>query len=330
MTVAVALLAYATVLATAAPRLLRSASWPERAPRLAVCLWQALSLSALAAAALAGLAIAVPSARISGDLAEVLRACVMSLQTSYATPGGAAVTGAGLTLTVTLLVRVAFCATSGLARAGRARREHARKLAILARPAPGLDAVVLPHATAAAYCVPGRNQRVVLTTAAVQALSTDELRAVLAHERAHLAERHHLVLAGADILARAFPVVPLFRTARREVARLLELAADDAASRQHERHSIAAALAVLAGGGSPEVGLAAGGPTALGRVRRLLQPANPLGPARTVLGGAVIAAVLLVPLAVAAGPAVSLSHAVYCPVPAVAPPGTEPTVAALS
>ncbi|WP_322748280.1 MULTISPECIES: hypothetical protein [unclassified Frankia] len=130
MKVAVTLLAYAALLATAAPR---HASWPDRAPRLAIAVWQALSVAVLAAAALAGLALAVPSARISGDIADLLRACVMSLRASYSTPGGAGIAGAGLMLTTVLLARVGYCAASGLLRAARARRTHARKLAILAR-----------------------------------------------------------------------------------------------------------------------------------------------------------------------------------------------------
>lgn len=320
MKIAVVLLAYAALLATAAPRLLATAAWVDRAPRLAICLWQALSVSVLAAAGLAGLALAVPSARISGDIADLLRACVMSLRASYATPGGAAIAGAGLMLTTVVLLRVGSCAAAGLFRATRARRAHAGKLAILARPAPDLDAVVIPHPAAAAYCLPGRARRVVLTTAALDTLSLDQLHAVLAHERAHLTGRHHLVVAGTDAFARAFPAVPLFTAARVEVARLVELAADDAAARRHERLSVAAALATLAGGGSPKAGLAAGGPTALGRVRRLLQPAHPLGAARTVLGATVIAAVLVTPVALAAGPVLAATHATYCPLAAAAPP----------
>ena len=83
----------------------------------------------------------------------------------------------------------------------------------------------------------------------------------------------------------------------------------------HERLSVAAALAVLAGAGSPAAGLAAGGPTALGRVRRLLQPARPLGTARTMLGAVLVAAVLLTPVAVAAEPILAVTHVLYCPLP---------------
>ncbi|MBL7495139.1 M56 family metallopeptidase [Frankia sp. CNm7] len=322
MIVAAALVTYAAVLAVVAPRLLREAAWSERAPRLAVCLWQALSLSVLAAAVLAGLALAVPSVPFNINLAEMLQACVVSLRDSYATASSASVAGSGLAVVAVLLIRVAFCATAGLLQSARARREHALKLAILARPAPALGAVILAHETAAAYCLPGRNRRIVLTTAALDALGEQELAAVLAHERAHLAGRHHLALAGADTLVRAFPAVPLFTVARREIGRLLELAADDAASRRHPRLSIATALTVLAAGGGEEVGLAAGGPTALGRVHRLLAPANPLGLVRTMAGGTLAVVLLLVPIAIAAGPLLGLGHTLYCPLPAVPPPAS--------
>ncbi|MEU4721305.1 hypothetical protein AB0G06_16920 [Nonomuraea dietziae] len=43
------------------------------------------------------------------------------------------------------------------------------------------------------------------------------------------------VLAAGEAFARAFPFVPLFDVARREVARLIELRADDVAARRHPR-----------------------------------------------------------------------------------------------
>ena len=319
MIVAAVLLAHAALLAFGAAQVLQRGAWSERAPRLAVCLWQAVSLSVLAAAVLAGLALTVPSVPVTTDVAAMLHACVVSLRDSYATPGGALAAGSGLAVVAAVLARVGYCVTAGLVKAGRARRDHVRKLAILARPAPALGAVVISHDTAAAYCLPGRNRRIVLTTAAVEALRPHELAAVLAHERAHLTGRHHLILAGADALARAFPMVGLFGTAQSEIGRLLELAADDAASRRHPRLSVAAGLAVLAGGGPQKVGLAAGGPTALERMHRLLAPANPLGPARTMAGGALVVLLLLVPVAIAIGPLLELGHALYCPLPATPP-----------
>lgn len=45
-----------------------------------------------------------------------------------------------------------------------------------------------------AYCLPRLAPRVVLSYAALQALSAEQVRAVLAHEQAHLRARHDLVL----------------------------------------------------------------------------------------------------------------------------------------
>ena len=56
----------------------------------------------------------------------------------------------------------------------------------------------------AVYCLPGR-RRIVMTTGALRCLDARQLEAVLAHERAHLSGRHHLVLTFANALKDAFP-----------------------------------------------------------------------------------------------------------------------------
>lgn len=53
----------------------------------------------------------------------------------------------------------------------------------------------MEHLEPAAYCVAGRYPTVILTTGALRALDPDQLDAVLAHERAHLAGHHHRLLA---------------------------------------------------------------------------------------------------------------------------------------
>ena len=50
------------------------------------------------------------------------------------------------------------------------------------------------------------------------------------HERRHLRARHDLALAYSGALARTFPWVPLFAMAHAQIAVLLEMAADDAAT----------------------------------------------------------------------------------------------------
>ena len=96
----------------------------------------------------------------------------------------------------------------------------------------GEPAFVLDATQPAVYCVPGRPPTIVLTTGALEVLESEQLRAVLAHERAHLAGRHHLLLGATRSLAAVMPFVPLFALGAAEVARLAEMRADDAAVRR--------------------------------------------------------------------------------------------------
>lgn len=315
MTVAAGLIGYAFLLAVLAPPVLRR-GWILRAPRLAIAGWQAASAAFVLALVLAGLSAAVPTADVAGGLAGLLRSCAEAIRAAYATPGGALAALAGLTLAAGVAIRAAGCVAQALRVAGRRRRGHAATLRLVGRDAPDLGATVLDNDAPAVYCLPGRTRRVVLTTGALAALSDEEVAAVLAHERAHIAGRHHLVLAVADGLAAAFPVVPLLAAARPETGRLIEMLADDAATRRHARGAVASALVALATATTPASALAAGGSAALTRVRRLLSPARPLGGARSAAGFGLVAVVLAVPLGAAALPAAAVSGLRYCPVTA--------------
>jgi len=223
MIVAAVLFAYAGLLCTLVPRLLRGARWAERAPRLGILVWQAAGVSVPASAAMAGLALTVPTVRVSADLAQLLQACVMALTAQYASPGGAAAGAAGAVLALAVLGRTAWCAGGAVLRIRRERRKHREVLDLVGRIDPVRGVVVLDHEEPAAYCLPGRHRRTVITSGALRTLEGDQLDAVLAHERAHQDERHDAVLVWARTLARAFPRVPLFRTAEVDIARLVEM-----------------------------------------------------------------------------------------------------------
>jgi beta-lactamase regulating signal transducer with metallopeptidase domain len=155
---------------------------------------------------------------------------------------------------------------------GRRRRaSHHDVLAVIARPGPSADVHVIDGDWPAVYCLPGR-RRIVLTTGALTCLDDGQLDAVLAHERAHLAGRHHLVLALAVALQRAFPGVGFFAVAARQVAYLVEVAADDAAARRAPRLTVASALLAVATAGVPAGALGAGGSAAARRIQRLIDP----------------------------------------------------------
>ncbi|MET7460192.1 M56 family metallopeptidase [Nonomuraea sp. NPDC005501] len=309
MSAAVVLALYTIVAAIWLPRPGWVASWADRAPRLAIVLWQAAGVSVVASAVLAALAFAVPADMVGHGLAGLFEVCAAMLNDgSGLSAGGVAV----LLVAGAVPARVACCGAVVLLRAGMERREHAALLALLGRRDAGLDAIVIDHEERLAYCVPGRRAQAVITTGALRTLAPEQVAAVLEHERAHLRGRHHLALAGAEALARAFPGVPLFERGRTEIARLIELLADDVAARRHPRAQLAAALVRLATGRVPAATLGAGGETALTRVRRMLNPEAPLGRRERVAGLLTVAMLLVGPATVALVPGFSSFLAHHC------------------
>src|SRR6202041_2640314 len=127
-------------------------------------------------------------------------------------------------------------------------------------------------------------------------LDPSQLDAVLAHERAHLTGRHHRLVAMARIGREVLPFLPLMRDAEEQVARLVELHADDAAARSRDPRRPAPALAALAAAPSPAPALAAGATDSVQRIRRLLGPGEPLGRVRRHLLRATAAALPLPPV----------------------------------
>jgi Zn-dependent protease with chaperone function len=166
----------------------------------------------------------------------------------------------------------AGCIAREFHRDWRGRREHAALVVAAGRPGDELGVAILDHDAPAVYCLPSGRYRIVVSAGALRALTAEQVRAVLAHERAHLRYRHHLVLALVTALGRAFARVPLLSQAPSEVAVLAEMAADDSAARRHDRDDLAAALVVLARAGAKPAMLAVGGPTAVARLHRILSP----------------------------------------------------------
>jgi Zn-dependent protease with chaperone function len=311
---ALALLGYAALLLTAGAGALARARWPHSAPRLAIGAWFALTGSALASVLAGGLVLTVPTVRVSAGLADLLASCVMALRSRYAHPGGAALTGAGAVLALAVLARVTWCAGRALAQAAGSRRRHRQRLSLVGRADPQLGAVIVGHHEPAAYCLPGRRRRIVLTTGAIGALDEAQLRAVLAHERAHLRGRHHLLVTLAGALTAAFPRIPAFRTASKQVALLAELCADDAASAAAHRLTVAGALLSM-GEGAPAAALGATGTADAERVRRLIDGPAAISRTRVASIAATAAAVALMPLLLLGGPAASALGMSYCPQP---------------
>jgi Zn-dependent protease with chaperone function len=303
VTVAAVLLVYAAGAGTGGSWLLGRARWPARAPLLGIAVCLAAAWSVLAALGLAGLTLAVHATALGGELSQLIGACVLRLRDAYATPGGAAAAGLGLTLAGAVAARTALTAVTHLRAVRQHALRHAQTARLVGHPEPALGAVLVDHAQPAAYCVAGPHPTVILTTAALQALDPDQVDAVLAHERAHLACHHHRLLAIARIGRQVLPFVPLMREADTQITRLVEMHADDAATTDRGTGPLATALVVLAAAASPAPGLAAAATDAVQRIQRLLRPAEPLSRVRRQLLRAGAAALALTPVLLALTPA---------------------------
>ena len=257
----------------------------------------------MAALGLAGLTLAVHATALGGALSHLIGACVLRLRATYGTPGGATVAGLGLILAGAVAARTALTAITHLRAAGRQASRHAQTARLVGhatRPwAPCWWTIRSPTA----YCVAGRHPTVVLTTGALDALDPGQLQAVLAHERAHLAGHHHRSAGPGQDRPLVLPFLPLMRDADAQVTRLVELHADDAATRARDPRSLAAALVVLATAASPAPSLAAAATDSVQRIHRILGPPVPLSQARRQLLRATTAALALTPVLLALAPA---------------------------
>jgi len=256
------------VLAVVVPDRLARATWPRRAPAYALLLWQSLGLAGglLAVEAAATVALA-PAGRTHA-------AALRSLG-SVSLPWWSI--AAGL-LAVGLVVRLLSVLLASTARTLRARRRNRVLVDLVATRNPLLaKAYLVDHDVPLAYCLPGLRPRVVLSRGALDLLREDEVRAVLAHETAHVDQRHDLVVLPFVALGATFPRLAGVRLARQQVALLIEMLADDRAVRRYPRAVLARALYKVGAAQVPAGGLGAGGDGVLLRAQRLVTPPASLG-----------------------------------------------------
>ena len=286
------------------------ASWPRRSPAAAILLWQALGLASGLAAVGTLLGLAMPASNIG-----VVRS-TLHVATLFRTGGlfglfrvAGAFWAKGTVPTIVVAMRLA-CLAAGLAlfvslcwvlfAAGcavlQARRRQRVLLTLLAYGDPKVPgALVVDHPTAAAYCLPGLRSHIVVSVGTLKLLGRGELAAVLAHERAHLRERHDLVLLPFTALRRAFPKSATCTDAHHAVALLIEMLADDRALRTRPTRELVSALVRFGTAGTcpaPAGALAAAEGEVAARVTRLLQPVRPL-PAVAVAAICLAAALLI-------------------------------------
>lgn len=298
MAEAVALSAYAVTVAWCLPAPLARLTGPGTGARLGIAAWLVALASVLAAA---GLALEFLMRVLRASWPQLTQAVCREMAGNACTPLVYRSALYSLGVAVATVV-AALAAVVAAWRYGRrvqgARRQtlaHGRAARIVGRALPGTGAVLIEDPRPAAYCAAGT---IVVTSGALGVLDGAQLAAVLAHERAHLAGRHHAITLIARGLAAAFPGVPLFGRAPGEVARLLEMSADDAAVRRTSRPVLVSALVAIATGEpapgrglAPRTGLAAAAYAVQSRVERMLTPP---GRTRALVYAAALTAVTVV------------------------------------
>lgn len=261
----------ALVLAGPIPAWLAASRWPQRAPRAALVLWQAVAIAAVFSAFSCGLAIASrlllpgPDGRPTQDVHTQIRAlgwpmwlfCVAVFALTLLI--GGRLTYAAIRLSVTLRARRSrHRMLVDLLTSDRRIPEHAEE-----------DLRLLAAEERFAYCLPGIRHRLVLSHGTVDSLEHHELEAVISHERAHLRARHDLLLEAFTAIYEAFPRFVRSGAALTSVRMLVEMLADDHARSVVGAAPVARALVALADTAAPAGAIAAGGEFTLARVDRL-------------------------------------------------------------
>ncbi|MEU7424373.1 MULTISPECIES: M56 family metallopeptidase [unclassified Streptomyces] len=306
MTVCLLLLSVvALAAAVPAPRALTRADWPERDPVLALWVWQCLVATVLLCCLTA---LVLVAAAVFHTVRDHVFAPAPPAVTAAYDLSAAPVWSAALTV---LLACGAAWTTAMLGRElVEARRTRGQARAQLRERAPDLPAglpaargpmLVLEDEYPDAWWMPGHPPQLVVTTGALQRLTDHQLDAVLTHERGHARAHHDWLLHLSTALATGFPHVPLFAHFCDQTHRLVELAADDTASRRCGHLTTALALielnqhrGVLSCDSSRRL---------LGeRVDRLLEPPPRLLPRHRALTTTVAALVPLLPLLITFAP----------------------------
>ncbi|WP_330459235.1 M56 family metallopeptidase [Streptomyces sp. NBC_00820] len=291
--------------AVPAPRALTRAAWPEREPVLALWVWQCLVATVLLSCLTA---LVLGAAAVFHTVRDHVFAPAPPAVTAAYDLSSAPVWADVLTL---LLAGGAAWTTAMLARElAEARRRRGQTRAHLRERAPDLPAglpaargplLVLEEEYPDAWWMPGHPPQLIVTTGALQRLTDHQLDAVLTHERGHARAHHDWLLHLSSALATGFPRVPLFAHFCDQTHRLVELAADDTASRRCGH--LTTALALIELNQHRGVLSCASSRRLLGeRVDRLLEPPPRLLPRHRALTTTLASLVPLLPLLITFAP----------------------------
>ncbi|MCW0215482.1 MAG: M56 family metallopeptidase [Pseudonocardia sp.] len=318
MTVGVMLLLGTALVAAVAPHTLRTLARRALDPVVVLAGWALAAVGVLGTGAAGLLFVTVPALASRTPLDELVHGPWWQAVSGAPSHVAYRVVGwAALGALLAGLLRLAWVTV----RDGRARRVRVRTKLDVVRllgtpdpaPADGAPLLWLSSPSTHAFSLGGRPGLVVLTDGLRHRLPEEGLAAVVAHERAHVRGRHHLLVAVAQGLARALPFVPLFAAAPAAVREQVELAADIDAVRACGPEAVRAALLTMTGlpvtgAGIPADALAMARDAVDLRVRYLAAAAEPPTAASRLTGCGVLgAASASVPVLTASGLLIVLS-----------------------
>jgi Zn-dependent protease with chaperone function len=270
---ALGLLVLGVLLAEPVSRALARAQWPGRDPVGALLLWQAIGLAG--GLALLGSGVVYGLAPLGPSLPSAVGAAADTLAAGQLPDLGVTHVLA-LVAALALAVWLVSVLTAVTVRTVRARSRHRDLLDLLGTPWPAVPgARVLEHPVPVAYCLPGLRSRLVVSAGVLDSLDPPAVRAVLAHEKAHLRERHDLVVLPFVAWGATAPFVRGMVCAQVAVAALIEMRADDVASGEVSARQLTGALRSM-GGAAPAAALSSFTSALDRRLQRIDAPPAPL------------------------------------------------------
>jgi bla regulator protein blaR1 len=271
---ALALLLFGVALAEPVSRALAGARWPSRDPVGGLLVWQAIGLAG--GLALLGAGVVYGLAPLGPSLPRALGALGDGVLRGAPLPPIGFDHLLALVLAAVLAVRLVGVLAAVTVRTLLARRRHRDLLDLLGTPWPAVPgARVLDHPLPVAYCLPGLRSRLVLSAGVLDTLDPQRVRAVLAHEQAHLRERHDLVVLPFVAWGATAPFVRGMVCAQLAVAALIEMRADDVAAGRTCAAELTGALRSM-GGAAPAAALSSFTAALDHRLARITAPPAPL------------------------------------------------------
>lgn len=218
----------------AGPRLLTLGRWQVRFPRLALAAWHtALGIGLLA---------------LAGSIVAAVATTLSTQHTADATMG-IVETIAGWLALATFGAGLVIIGTGSDELVGAGRRTFGEVLSLPHRREPldrGAELIVCRSDEPFACAIPGPAAAVVVSTRLREIVTPAQLRAVVAHERAHLRSRHYLAIRVAELHRSCLPSSQASRQLLRATTLLVELIADDHAARRAGVVHLANALVTVA------------------------------------------------------------------------------------